>query len=567
MTVLMISLDGATLDLLRPWMAAGDLPLLARLFREGAGGVLMSTVPWATPTAFASLATGTNPGKHGVYDFGRLTSQNYTAFVPTNGADLRGRTLWRLLSDAGLSVGVVNMPMTYPAEALDGFIIAGIPYPANSPQICYPPGLLDALRERGWNLALNASDDLGGTYADYYDGLVRLTHARAEATAWLLRQHKPDFLAVHFLETDQVQHRFWQFMEGEPRYDPAGPHTHAILALFQETERAMAQIIEAAGPEATLCIMSDHGFGPTRHQVWLNNWLVQNNYLALRDSAWVRWKQMMYRLGLSPAAIREALPERLKLALLQFFERQKGRAIAAELKGELKEGETAGVQRKGLVDRLTERLAIDFHDVDWSRSRAFSTGTTAVGYVWLNLLGRDPQGLVQAGDDYRATRAELAAALERWEPVGQVFLPENLWDGPRLAHAPDLIVRWADPATDARYFQTRFSSHHLIKPVPNDYASHRPEGLFLLHGPAVQEGLTVQADILDLAPTLLWLLDQPVPTNMDGRVLSDCFTLERPVEMVELPADQVDDEPGEFHLSESDEAAIMRSLQGLGYIE
>jgi hypothetical protein len=79
--------------------------------------------------------------------------------------------------------------------------------------------------------------------------------------------------------------------------------------------------------------------------------------------------------------------------------------------------------------------------------------------------------------------------------------------------------------------------------------------------------LTVQADILDLAPTLLWLLDQPVPTNMDGRVLSDCFTLERPVEMLELPADPADNGPGEFHLSESDEAAIMRSLQGLGYIE
>ena len=145
---LVIILDGATLDLLEPWMAAGKLSLLARLFREGAGGVLQSTVPWATPTAFATFATGTNPGKHGVYDFGRLVGQDYTAFVPTNGADMRGRMLWRILSDVGLTVGVVNVPMTYPAEPVNGFVVAGIPYPGQSPRVCHPAGLLDDLRRR-----------------------------------------------------------------------------------------------------------------------------------------------------------------------------------------------------------------------------------------------------------------------------------------------------------------------------------------------------------------------------------------------------------------------------------
>ena len=556
---LAIILDGATLDLLEPWMAAGELPLLARLFRRGAGGVLQSTIPWATPTAFATFATGTNPGQHGVYDFGRLIGHDYTSFVPTNGADVRGRTLWRILSEAGLTTGVVNMPMTFPAEEIDGFIVAGIPYPGKSPRICHPAGLLDELRAHGWDLSLNASDDLGGSYADYLDGLIRLARTRAQATAWLLRRYNPDFLAVHFLETDQVQHRFWQFMEGEPRYDSSGLHTDAILRLFQETEQAMEQIIEAAGQEATLCVFSDHGFGPTRHQVWLNNWLLQQGYLTLKPMAWVRLKRLIYRLGFSPAAIREALPERIKLAMLRFFEQQKGRAIASEM-----ESEADKVQRKGLMDRLTERLAIDFYDVDWPRSRAFSTGTTAVGYVWLNLAGRDPQGIVQPGEDYQATRAEIAAALRCWEPVGEVSFREGLWQGSQLSRAPDIIVRWADPSTDARYFQTRISSHHLIKPVPNDYAGHRREGMFLWHGPDVRPGLTLQADIMDLAPTLLWLLGEPVPANMDGRVLGKCFKLERPVEMVEPPLEETERDLG---LSESDEAAIRESLRGLGYIE
>ena len=556
--ILMIALDGATLDLLTPWMNAGELPLLKRLFDEGVGGTLLSTVPWATPTAFASLATGTNPGQHGIYDFGKLIGEDYTAFVPTNGRHIVGHSLWKLLSDAGLSSLVINMPMTYPAEAINGRLIAGIPYPGDSPHLCHPPNLLHELAERGWDLACNASDDLGGSYAHYFDGLVELVRTRGEAVAWLLQQDQPGFTAVHFLETDQAQHRFWQFMAGEPRHDPNGPHTDAILRLYHVVEQAMTQILAAVDDDTILCVMSDHGFGPTRHQVWLNNWLHQNGFLTLKPGMGVRFKQMLYRLGLSPAAIREAAPERLKLAILQFFERQKGRALASELEA------GNAVQKKGLLDRLTERLAIDFYDLDWSQTRAFSTGTTAVGYVWLNVVGRDPQGIVQPGSEYEQTRQQIAAALRQWGAVGEVLFREEVWQGAQLTDAPDIIVRWAAETTDARYFQTRFSSHHLIKPVPNDYASHRPEGMFVWHGSGVREGLKVDADLLDLTPTFLWLLDQPVPTYMDGRILTDCFTLEHPAKTAEiaLPTAATSDQ-----MTPEDEEALKNTLRGLGYLE
>jgi predicted AlkP superfamily phosphohydrolase/phosphomutase len=557
--LLTIALDGATLDLLQPWMDAGELPLLARLFREGSGGVLNSTVPWATPTAFASFATGMNPGKHGVYDFGRLIGRDYTAFVPTNGADVHGRTLWHLLSEAGISSGIINMPMTYPAAVIDGFIIAGIPYPGGSPRVAYPTSLLDKLRAQGWDLARNASDDLSGSYADYYAGLLELIRNRGAAAAYLIRSRKPDFAAVHFLETDQVQHRFWQFMPGEPRYDPHGPHSDAILRLYQVVEEAMAQILDAAGDEVTLCVMSDHGFGPTRTQVWLNNWLVAHGFLALKPTLGVKLKKLVYRLGLSPAAIREAAPERLKLAILQFFERQKGRALAAQL-----EADNSTVARKGLLDRLTERLVLDFYDVDWRRTRAFSTGTTSVGYVWLNVTGRDPQGIIAPGAVYEETRQAVATQLRSWPVVGQVLFREEVWHGPQLDQAPDIVVRWASPSSDARYFQTRFSSHHLSKPVPNDYAGHRPDGLFLLHGKDVAGGQTVTADIVDLAPTFLWLLDQPVLTSMDGQVLAHCFTRSDPVTYVEV--DEADTAVSSS-LSSAEEEAILNSLRNLGYIE
>lgn len=556
--VVLIALDGATLDLLQPWMDAGELPLLAQIFAEGTGGTLNSTIPWATPTAFASLATGTNPGKHGVYDFGTLIGDDYSAFVPTSGGDVRGKTLWERLSDVGLSSAIINMPMTYPTPAIDGSVVAGIPYPSGSPQLCHPPHLLDQLREQGWDLSRNASDDLGGSYAEYLDGLLDLVQVRGEATAWLIEQDNPDFVAVHFLETDQAQHRFWQFMVHEPRYEHGGEFTDAILRVFQQTERAMQQIIDAAGEDALICVMSDHGFGPTRHQVWLNNWLLQNGFLALKANVGVRVKQLLYRAGLSPAAIREMAPERLKLAILKFFEQQKGRALASQT-----ESGDAPVKRKGVMDWLTERLAIDFYDVDWSRTKAFSTGTTAVGYVYLNVAGRDPQGTVGSGQ-YAVNREQVAEKLRAWDAVGEVLFKEDIWQGQQLDRAPDLVVRWAAETTDARYFQTRFSSHHLMKPVPNDYASHRPNGLFAFYGKGVMQG-DVDAELVDLTATLLWLFEQPVPSVLDGRVLTDCFVAERAVLTVEEEEAVGDGGSGGF--SADDDAALKEALRRLGYLE
>ncbi len=556
--IVLIALDGATLDLLQPWMDAAELPLLRQIFAEGCGGVLNSTIPWATPTAFASLATGTNPGKHGVYDFGTLIGDDYTAFVPTSGGDVRGKTLWERLSEVGLTSAVINMPMTYPAPVIQGSVIAGIPYPSGSPQLCHPPHLLERLHEQGWDLSRNASDDLGGSYAEYLAGLLDLVRVRGEATAWLIEQDNPDFVAVHFLETDQAQHRFWQFMVGEPRYEDGGDFTDAILRVFQQTERAMQQIIDAAGKDALLCVMSDHGFGPTRHQVWLNNWLVQNDFLALKSNVGVRVKQLLYRAGLSPAAIREMAPERLKLAILKFFEQQKGRALASQA-----EGGDAPVKRKGVMDWLTERLAVDFYDVDWGRTDAFSTGTTAVGYVYLNVVGRDPQGTVSRAQ-YAVKREQIAEKLRTWEAVGEVLFKGEIWSGRQLDHAPDLIVRWSAETTDARYFQTRFSSHHVMKPVPNDYASHRPNGLFAFHGKGVQTGRR-NAELVDLTATLLWLFGQPVPTVLDGKVLIDCFAEAREIVFVEEVEDLAEKTHGGF--SADDDASLKEALRRLGYLE
>src|SRR5512135_955303 len=96
--VMLIGFDGATLDLIQPWIHSGILPNFARLMAQGACGPLESTIPPVTPAAWGTMATGVNPGKHGVYDFFARKEGSYETYI-VNAGDRHGATLWGLLSE------------------------------------------------------------------------------------------------------------------------------------------------------------------------------------------------------------------------------------------------------------------------------------------------------------------------------------------------------------------------------------------------------------------------------------------------------------------------------------
>src|SRR3989454_5339778 len=130
--LLIVGLDAATFDLICPWIAEGKLPNLAALMKDGAWGRLASILPPITPPAWTSFMTGKNPGKHGIFHFVETERDSY-AMNYTNGGSRRSPTVWKLLNAAGFSVGTMNIPFTYPPEALDGFQISGLHTPsANS---------------------------------------------------------------------------------------------------------------------------------------------------------------------------------------------------------------------------------------------------------------------------------------------------------------------------------------------------------------------------------------------------------------------------------------------------
>ena len=557
--LLIIGLDGATFDLIEPWARAGDLPNLARLMERGCWGRLRSTTPAMTFPAWSTMMTGVNPGRHGIFDFTRRTAGDYgVEFV--NATHRRSPTIWRMLSDAGCRVGVLGLPTTYPPQPVNGFLIAGFDAPVTTgidAAFVYPPQLYHELRREVGTYRITDFQELNIGPSWHADALASLQSALRDRTAiaeYLLRQGPWNCFMVLFGESDTVGHHFWAF------HDPASPRhvardgklRGAIRTIYRQLDAAIGQLL-AACPGATVMVLSDHGFGGAGDRVlYLNRWLAQLGYLhfktrpGLANQA-LRWGK---RWGLRwlPAAMQE-----------QVFRRGGGR----------------------LANRVESSTR--FGGIDWLRSRAYSEETNTCPAIWLNLTGREPGGIV-APHAYETVRDEIIAHLEAWrnpdtgQPVvTRAWRREELYHGPYLEDAPDIVL---DLALDEGYTYTCLSSRGQPGPAmrrltPAEYlgakgqsmnGSHRPDGILIMAGPNIPSGQRIDgAGLIDIAPTILALLNQPSPVRMDGRVLSEAF---RVVASPSGPMAERDWQPELVEpYSASEAQKLAARLHSLGYLE
>jgi predicted AlkP superfamily phosphohydrolase/phosphomutase len=210
--VFIIGLDSATWDLLRPWAAEGRLPNLARLTKEGVSGTLKSAIPPLTPPAWTSFMTGKNPGKHGLYHFIEPRPGGYELRY-TNARSRMARTVWQIMGESNLKVGVINVPMTYPPEPVSGYMISGMDAPAGSTSITHPPELFAELAQH-FDRVSKQVRYLGYLKTDERRDAVLQALDEADQhylrlTTYLLERHPVDVAMIVFTSTDTVQHFFF----------------------------------------------------------------------------------------------------------------------------------------------------------------------------------------------------------------------------------------------------------------------------------------------------------------------------------------------------------------------
>lgn len=567
-----IGLDSATWTLLRPAIEKGQLPNLAKLVANGASGPLQSALPPLTPPAWTSFMTGVNPGKHGIFHFLEPQPGSY-AMRYSNAGSRRSRTLWQILSEAGVSVGSVNVPFTFPPEKCAAFQISGMDTPSEKSAFIHPPELREELES-----ALGAKLDLEIRYLGFMStderrdavlaGMARLDEQWTRVGLHLLEKRPVDVMMLTFMSIDTVQHYFWHYMDAQHfQHDAAraSKYGDAILRVYQRLDAAVGKFLEKLSPETHVFVVSDHGGGPTSDRtVYLNRYLAQLGLLHYREgttSALGKLKQRVIRSAYE--FIRGALTSAQKKKL-------------ASLLPALREN--------------FETAATSFANIDWSRTKAYCSEVLASPpSIWINLKGARPAGIVEPAD-YEALRDLLIAKIgELRDPrdgsamIPRVYKREELFQGPFAGEAPDLILDWwSDHA-----FQTGPSfPEDTDKPVthirprepmtePEWSGTHRLDGVVIYSGPAARQGGSVQgARLMDMAPTLLHLMGQQPAAGMDGHVLTDLFTPEylaaHPVAASAAPG-SVSAVPAEVApatpYSAEEAAQVEERLKALGYID
>ncbi len=245
--VLVIALSEATLDLIVPWATAGRLPTFERLLREGSWGPLRSQIPLITPQLWGTIVTGYPPGRHGAFDFWQRGPDG--RFREINGGDLKAPPIWKLLSERGISCGVVNVPFTYPPQPLRGFMISGQDAPGAHRSIAYPPTLYDDLVRRFGRYRLKDIFPGGRQKTDYLTLLEEDTARQATVLEYLVAQQSWRFFLTFFSASAMAQHYFWSDMESD---DAGNPFRDVVLTAYRCLDAAVGRLIAAAGPPTLL---------------------------------------------------------------------------------------------------------------------------------------------------------------------------------------------------------------------------------------------------------------------------------------------------------------------------
>jgi len=551
--VLVIGLDGATFDLIGPWAAEGSLPNLSRIIEKGAWGRMRSTMPPITGPAWTSFSTGTNPGKHGIYDWVARKDGSY-AFIPNTALNCKVPTIYDLLSRAGRRVCAMNVPMTYPPTPVNGVIVSGLPAPSIKNTITYPPSLLTEMQDAVGEYILYP--DPGQAYSDagvesFLKRLYKTGTARIKAFDWLRAREAWDFTMLVFNGTDTVSHAMWKFMDrSHPLFDPSrfDRFGSAIKDYYRFCDDYLGKVIDQLDDDTTLIVMSDHGFGPFHKFIHVNNWLIQRGLMQIKPGVRSQLKAKLFRLGFSPMNVYDVM---MRLGLGAF-------------KREVVRGQGQG---------LLKTLFLSFDDIDWARTKAYSLGN--IGQVNINVAGREPFGCVQPGAEYEQLRTEIMGQLmEISDPqtservVEAVYRREEIYQGDYLEKGADILFM----PRRLEYFgfgEYEFGSSKVVEAMRRGISgTHRMDGIFMAYGRAIQPTQVSGAQIVDLAPTIMYLMGEAIPDHMDGRILLEAVRPELRVDEKTGTGGNWKGGSSDLDVSFTDEEAELLSerLRNLGYV-
>ncbi len=472
--VISLGLDGAAWHELDRLMDRGVLPNMRQLLDGGARAPLRSVAPPVTSPAWRCSTAGKNPGKLGVFwwltldrESGRFATPDATSFDTAD--------IWNYLSEAGVRSAVLNVPMTYPPDELNGVMVSGFGAPVDPIEIgedpiTYPAEFESRLREDyDWQVGV---DDL--TAPDGPERVYDLIDSRFELLSDMLDR---EFAYVHLtiFYINMLQHKFG-----------SGPETERAWEIID------GHLGEMIDEDALLVVYSDHGHSAVERTFSVNRWLLEQGYLSIESKATDSLLTSVYE-GLKSAGVS---PRRV-----------------------------AGVARRTLPTAVYDTIVTSGYPistrelsdrVDWAESTAVALSQGPL-YINRERLDRDY-------DRFRDhLRDELSAVRHDGDPVFATIDPaETVYEGPYLADAPDLVLA----PTEGWELYGGITTSVVEEEVTSWTSGNHPIGMLAMAGEDVADIDLPEQSLHDVMPTVLQYLGCPIPTDLDGHVIDDAFEVD-----------------------------------------
>jgi len=446
---------------------------LNEIINEGARGTLISTIPPFTLPAWTSIFTGVNPGKHGIADnLIRIGDE----IRPALSINRKVPLLWKLVGDSGLKSIVVNDPVTYPPEPVNGIMVTGFLTPPNSNSYVYPPEIKEEVDKASGGympeLPLDYDKFIAHDRKEAYDTIQCFAQKTADLALHLMKNHEWDVFDVTFTSTDRLQHFYWD--------DEHSLREHYIW--LDHIVEKLANL--ASDEEANIFLVSDHGFAPIYRSAYINTILANEGFIQIRRS---KLRGLLNRQGVNS----ESLSSLLRYAKL--------RELAMELLPKNLKQTIPSKNSKAITGRPVAKLS------------------SAAGiFIEHNLC-----------KDYEAVRNHIMHSLlslkdNNKNVIASVYKREDVLWGPFTSRAPDIFA----VPSEGYYLSTHIRNEVLGAPMQSGSGiprtgGHRMQGIFAAYGPDIKEEYTLNRDIKtwDIAPTILRLLELPIPRFMDGNIM------------------------------------------------
>lgn len=457
--VLVIGLDCAEPSLVfEQWRE--ELPNLGRLMEAGTYGTLESIIPCITVPAWASMMSSKDPGQLGIYGFHNRIDTSYSRMAIANSTSVREPQVWDYLSQAGRSVALIGVPPGYPPRPVNGIAVGCFLTPSTERAerpYTYPASVAGELEK----LVGTYLVDVANFRTDDKDALLRQIYEMTEKRFTVIKsflQTKPwDFFMSVEIGVDRIHHGMWKYQDPlHPKHVPGNPYRDAIREYYRYVDRQIGEVLELVDDQTVIWVVSDHGAKRMEGGICINEWLVREGYLVLKD----------HPTRLTP----------LEKCEVDWTKTRAwgGGGYYGRVFLNMAAREPSGIVPQGAYEELREELAAKLRAFPGPAGEPLETTAYRPQRIYREVRGVPPDLIVYFGDLYWRAVGSLG--------VGDVYSFEND-TGP-------------------------------------DDANHAQYGLFICYDPQLRgRGQVEGARIGDIAPTLLHQLRQPVPPDMGGRVL------------------------------------------------